>query len=137
MIDHLLRFTDRASAEAVWPDPNVGPCWRSDEGTVMPVRMIVARAVFDDEGAEISPEVAATGYWLAIRTEAPSDVIAAMPECMVITDSELAKTGGDYVHLSRIAPDTVLAQVDPTFAGDRYPFPPGATGQWLADHLIA
>jgi hypothetical protein len=139
MIDHLLHFEDKAACDAVFQPPADGsPAWLEERGTVMPVRLVVADAVYDPELDAITmPEAIATGYWVACRCEIKSEVLVAMPECLTVTDTARAKAGVPYVLLSRIASDTVLARVEPVFAGDDYPWPPGATGAFLQENLIA
>jgi hypothetical protein len=139
MIDHLFHFEDEASCNAVFPPPADGaPAWLDERGTVMPVRLVVADAEYDPElDAITTPEEVATGHWIACRCESKSDALIAMAECLTVTDTVRAKAGEPYVLLSRIQPDTPLARVEPVFAGDSYPWPPGATGTFLQENLVA
>ncbi len=145
MIDHILLFPDQAAADVAFPQPvdaETGlpvlmPSWGYQSGTVMPVKMIVARATYDTQGNELTPTVTVPGVWYVVRTKEVNEALMVMSECLVVTDSELVKVGAPYVVMTRLQPTTPLAQVEPIFSGDAYPFPPGVTGQYLRDQLIA
>lgn len=138
MIDHLLVFADDAAREAVFPAPedNTAPCWTADGRDIMPTSVIYDRATYDAEGNVISPQITAPGSWLAIRTTGPDPEIEAMAECVIVTNGVLAKQGQRYVIKCSLAPDTILGQVDPVWAGDGYAIPVGQPASVLDEWLV-
>lgn len=144
MIDHLLLYASEAERSAAWPSPTgmdgepiMTPSWVDGERTIMPVRIVLDRAVFDGEGAIVSPEVTAPGVWMAIRTVDRDDDLAAMDACVIATDSRLMGLGQPYVIKCTLQPDTILGQVDPVWAGSTYDIPVGEPASALDDWRVA
>lgn len=137
MIDHILVYSSEAARDAAWPvpvdtegNPTGAPSWTDDGREVLPARIIHDRAVYDAEGL-VSPEVVAPGAWLVIRTSARDAAIEAMAEAVIVTDAGLAAAGVPYVIKCTLAPETVLGQVDPVWAGSNYAIPVGEPAEAL------
>lgn len=142
-IDYLLRLEDQEAADVAFPpplgrdgQPRRVASWLDQGRTVLPTRVVIRPAEYDDEGAETVSEIVAPGYWLVLRCAERDPAIEAMPECMSATDSALAGTGAPWIIFHRFAPDAVLGRVEPIFAGDQYPFQPGQPASTLDQWVI-
>lgn len=144
MIDHILVFPDATAREAAWPppvdsegNPTGASSWSVDGRAIVPVRIIHARATHDSEGAILSPEVAAPGSWLVIRTPRRDPEMEALSEAVIVTDANAAAAGAPYVIKCSLAPETLLGQVDPVWAGSHYSIPVGLPVSSLDEWRIA
>ncbi|MCQ4630943.1 hypothetical protein GB927_012895 [Shinella sp. CPCC 100929] len=137
MIDHILIYADDAARDAAWPAPEDNPpSWTDGERSIMPTRIVHARASYDAEGNETSPEVTAPGSYLVIRTPSRDAEIEAMAECIIATDAGLMADGQPYVLKCSLQPETVLGQVDPVWAGSPYAIPVGSPASALDDWRV-
>jgi len=143
MIDHILVYPSTAARDAAWPapvdqdgNPTNAPAWTDAGRDVMPARIVHARAVFDVEGL-VSPEVVAPGAWLVVRSQTRDPALEALAEAVIVTDANLAASGARYVIKCTLAPETILGQVDPVWAGSDYAIPVGqpasALDAWRID----
>jgi len=144
MIDHILVYPTIAARDAAWPapvdqdgNPTHAPSWTDAGRDVMPARIVHARAVYDVEGDLVSPEVVAPGAWLVVRSQTRNPALEALAETVIVTDAGLASSGADYVIKCTPAPETILGQVDPVWAGSDYAIPVGqpasALDAWRID----
>ena len=138
MIDHILVYPNAAARESAWPgprdmdgNPTNPPAWTDADGrNIMPARIVHDRAVFvlDTETGMptlVSPDVVAPGSWMVIRTATRDAEIEAMDEAVIVTDAVRAAAGDEYVVKCTLAPETILGQVDPVWAGSDYAIPVG------------
>jgi len=131
MIDHIFVYPTNAARDAAWPAPTDmdgnpinAPAWTDAGRDVMPARIVHARAVFDADGL-VSPEVVAPGAWLVVRSPNRDPALEAMAEAVIVTDAGMAASGAQYVIKCTLAPETILGQVDPIWAGSDYAIPVG------------
>lgn len=122
MIDHILTFEDETSCPFPKGD---GPCWLADGRTYMPVQVVMAEAVYDEEGNPTTPAVLAPGYWIVVRARERVAEIEALAGHCLTTDSVLAAAREPFVYVSKFQSDTQLGRISPVFAGDDYPLPSG------------
>jgi len=143
MIDHILVYPTNAARDAAWPapvdqdgNPTSVPSWTDAGRDVMPARIVHTRAVFDVDGL-VSPEVAAPGAWMVVRSPTRDPALEAMAEAVIVTDAGMAASGVPYVIKCTLAPETILGQVDPIWAGSDYAIPVGqpasALDAWRID----
>lgn len=145
MIDHILVYPNAAARDAAWPaprdmdgKPTNPPAWADVYGrNIMPARIVHERAVFSAEGGLLSAEVVAPGAWLVVRTTARDPELEAMAEAVIVTDAVRAAGGDKYVIKCTLAPETVLGQVDPAWAGSDYSIPVGEPAEALYAWRIA
>jgi len=143
MIDHILVYPSTEARDAAWPapvdldgNPTHAPSWTDAGRDVMPARIVHARAAYDAEGF-VSPEVVAPGAWLIVRSLNRDPGIEALAEAVIVTDAGMASSGAPYVIKCSLAPETILGQVDPIWAGSDYAIPVGlpasALDTWRID----
>jgi len=143
MIDHILVYPSIAARDAAWPapvdmdgNPTNAPAWTDFGRDVMLARIVHVRAVYDAEGL-VSPEVAAPGAWLVVRSQTRDPALEALAEAVIVTDANMAASGAPYVIKCTLAPETILGQVDPIWAGSDYAIPVGqpasALDAWRID----
>lgn len=138
MIDHILLYPSDAERDAAWPSPEDGPpSWTDGDRSIMPTRIVIARATYDAEGIETMPEVTAPGSYLVIRTSGRDADLEAMDECIIVTDADLMAAGQPYVIKCTLQPETILGRVDPVWAGPAYAIPVGSPASALDDWRIA
>lgn len=123
MHNHLLRFTDEASAKAALPDFAPEGEWRGD-CVIAGQSIVLARATHDSDGNELTPEVRVLGYFVTVLLPALSEALRDMPGnvCRLIG---VAETG----QLVYVAPDVdpaalASAIVEPMPMGAAYNFGP-------------
>lgn len=143
MIDHILLYADDAARNAAWPvpvdldgNPMAAPSWTDGERSVMPTRIVHARATYGAEGDILTPEVAAPGSYLVIRTASRDADLESLPECIIVTDAVLMAAGQPYVLKCTLQPETILGQVDPVWAGSPYAIPAGSPASALDDWRV-
>lgn len=137
MIDHILFYTNDIDRETDWPIPEANPpSWTDGGRAIMPTRVVISRATYDEGGDEVSPEVLAPGSYLAIRTPYRDAELEAMDECVIVTDAELMASGLPYVIKCTLLPETILGQVDPVWAGSPYAIPVGSPASGLDNWRI-
>lgn len=137
MIDHILLYANDIDREGDWPTPeDASPSWTDGDRSIMPTRVVISRAIYDDNGEEVSAEVLAPGSYLVIRTPYRDAELEAMDECIIVTDAELMASGLPYVIKCTLLPETILGQVDPVWAGSPYAIPVGSPASDLDNWRI-
>lgn len=137
MIDHILLYANDVDREVDWPIPEGSPpSWTDGDRSIMPTRIVIARAAYDAEGVETLPEVTAPGSYLVIRTSARDAELEALDECIIINDAARMAAGQPYVIKCTLQPDTILGQVDPVWAGAAYAIPVGEPASALDEWRI-
>ena len=145
MFDHILCYANAADRPAgpLGADgaPFGYPSWDDEQArTWAPVKCIISDAVYtrrdDGSHAIVTPAVHAPGHWMVVRTVARDAELEADPRCLIVSDSRRAAAGKPFVLLCRLAQETLLGRISPTFAGDAYPFPAGPASA-LAPLMVA
>lgn len=146
MIDHLLRFDDRASAVAALAPLGLAPGGDLDLSRCIlniggpneeSVRVIEQDAVWDRSGPDdprnwtiTTPEVLAEGFFVIVALPGLSPELRDLPgyACRIVTDRDAAVAGSpDFMLFVTDDPTFDHAalstdRVEPTPAGSRYPF---------------
>ncbi len=144
MIDHLLLYSAEVERSAAWPMPTdaeghpiIAPSWADGTRVIMPVRIVLDRAVHDIDGNVVTSEVVAPGFYLVIRTPGRDAELEAMAECVIATDAGLMAAGKPYVIKCSLQPETILGQIDPVWAGSSYNIPVGEPAAALDEWRVA
>ncbi|MGE5509928.1 MAG: hypothetical protein ACM31O_01600 [Bacteroidota bacterium] len=99
MLNHLMRYADEAAAKADLPQYCKGGPWRADI-VIAPQRVILRRAVVDNDGIVVVPEQVMPGFYLTISELERSSWLEGRPggACRLIGNSDT----GQLVY---VAPD--------------------------------
>lgn len=129
MIDHLMRFTDEATAKA---DPVVGRYWApaSDDGPGSWRGDVCIPGVSVYTPNEDGSRTLFTGWFIVIALPTLDPSLRDLPgnACRLIADRDAADAGQSFIRYTAadLEPGILsMAKVEPTFAGSNYPF--GAT----------
>ncbi|MGA0599027.1 hypothetical protein [Enterovirga sp. CN4-39] len=137
MIDHLFLFPDEAVAHAALDPLGFGAEGSWDGSRVLPCRVVMGWEL----GSTVDPEtdelmtfevpVYMPGFQVNVALPDLRPDLAAMPECVLVTDREAAADEGatraDFVLHTKVSPETMDAvqEITPQFAGSRYPLGAG------------
>jgi hypothetical protein len=116
--DHLLGFPNESAALGVLMDHHVDGVWKAH---VFPgVRPILARAIYDENGEELTPEEALSGYWIMIsmhEADAPLRAAAAFDFAYVRATGKAIQNGKPMPEINALiaidgAPFIALSQTE-------------------------
>lgn len=138
MIDNILCFPTKE--DCPFPLKN-SPSWWDGKYTFMPVEIIIQDGEMDPDwdGPEprwIIPKINGPGWWLIIRSDERDQWLEEQPFCLLVVDPIKGAKEEPFIYISKLAPDTPLGKIQPTFSGDQYHFPEG-TGKDLEPWIIS
>lgn len=130
MIDHILAFSDEASAKSALPqyvskDENGAIHWNASVG-IYGQTVTVTPAVWDNTDPRnpvlVTPAVTLPGFWLSLGLKEQSQELIDLPNYAL--RFTFNRNTGTFGYLAPSLNQALLAtaKIEPTFAGVNYPF---------------